>query len=61
MKKSSTTTVLGHDIPKARLTALAWLWIAVYLGLPVLLIGSVLDALSTVWLGRCAAWWCWLF
>lgn len=61
MKKTPTTTVLGHDIPKARLTPLAWLWIALYLGFPVLLIGTVLDVLSSWLLGRCTAWWCWLF
>jgi len=53
--------VLGHDIPKARLTPLAWCWIALYLGLPVLLIGSLLDALSGWWLQRCTAWWCLFF
>ncbi len=59
--KAPATTVLGHDIPKARLTPLAWCWIALYLGLPVLLIGSLLDALSGWWLQRCTAWWCLFF
>ena len=61
MTKTPPTPVLGHDIPKARLTPLAWGWIALYLGVPVLAIGSLLDALASVWLGRCTAWWCWLF
>lgn len=59
MPKHPPEPVMGHDIPKPKLTALAWFWIAVYVGVPLLLIGTLLDAL-TVWLtGQCTAWWCW--
>lgn len=58
MKKSPPETVFGHDIPKARITLIGWLWIAVYLGIPVVLLGSVLDAITSLLLGRCTGWWC---
>ncbi len=58
MKKNSPPPILGHDIPKARLTPLAWMWIAIYLGVPVVVVGSLLDAITSWLTGRCTAWWC---
>jgi hypothetical protein len=51
---------MGHDIPKPRLTAWAWFWISVYLGAPVLLVGTLLDTLTTWFTGHCSGLWCWL-
>jgi hypothetical protein len=54
MKASSPKdhTILGHDIPKAKLTPSGWVWGAVYLGLPVILLGNLMDFFSNGhWVG----------
>lgn len=50
--------VLGHDIAGARLTAAGAGWLLVYLGLPVLVIGNLLDLLVQWSLGWCVGLWC---
>ena len=45
--------------PKPRLTRAAWLWILVYLGVPVLALGAALDALLWWLTGQCTGLWCW--
>ncbi len=50
--------VLGHDIPKPRLTLAGVAYLLIYLGLPVLILGNLLD-LATQWLfGWCIGIWC---
>jgi hypothetical protein len=60
MKASSPKdhTILGHDIPKARLTPSGWVWGAVYLGLPVILLGNLIDFFFQWTLGWCIGIWC---
>jgi hypothetical protein len=58
MKKTAEHTILGHDLPKPRLTLAGALWCMVYLGVPVLLLGSLLDALAQWLFGWCLGWWC---
>ncbi len=55
---NSDKRILGHDLPKPRLTAAGLLWCMVYLGLPVLLVGTLLDVLVQWWLGGCVGLWC---
>ena len=50
--------VMGHDIVGARLTAAGVFWLAVYLGLPVLVLGNLLDLLVQWGLGWCVGLWC---
>jgi hypothetical protein len=50
--------IFGHDIPKARLTAVGWAWGALYLGLPVLILGNLLDVFFQWALGWCIGVWC---
>ncbi len=51
-------TILGHDIPKPRLTLTGAVYLLIYLGLPVLILGNLLD-LATQWLfGWCVGIWC---
>lgn len=61
-KKSASSpqehAILGHDIPKARLTVLGWTWGALYLGLPVMLLGNLLDFFFQWTLGWCIGVWC---
>jgi hypothetical protein len=50
--------VLGHDIPKASLTISGWAWGALYLGLPVILLGNLIDFFFQWALGWCIGIWC---
>jgi hypothetical protein len=51
-------TVMGHRIPEPRLTWMALLWALVYLGLPVLLLGMLIDGLIQLATGVCTGLWC---
>ena len=55
---NKTGPIMGHDIPGARLTAAGMFWLTVYLGLPVLVIGKLLDLLVQWGLGWCVGVWC---
>ena len=54
----SERVIFGHDIPKARLTAAGWAWGALYLGVPVLVLGNLLDLIFQWTLGWCIGVWC---
>jgi hypothetical protein len=57
-EKSGRHVVLGHDIPKPRLT-LAGLFLCVaYLGLPVVILGNLLDLVFQLLFGWCIGVWC---
>jgi hypothetical protein len=51
-------TILGHNIPKARLTLSGWVWGALYLGLPIILLGNLMDFFFQWTLGWCIGVWC---
>lgn len=53
-----TGPIMGHDIAGARLTVAGACWLLVYLGLPVLVIGNLLDLLVQWSLGWCVGLWC---
>ena len=50
--------ILGHYIPKARLTISGWAWGSLYLGLPVILLGNLIDFFFQWTLGWCIGIWC---
>lgn len=56
--RRSPHSVLGVDIPKVRPTAAGVFWLLVYLGLPVAVIGNLLDLLAQILLGWCIGFWC---
>jgi len=58
MSSRPDTRILGHDMPKARVTASGWAWIALYVGLPILLLGNAMDLLFQWTLGWCIGVWC---
>lgn len=60
MKKSNTSAVMGHNLAKPRLTWAGAMWCFLYLVVPVLALGSLLDALAQWWLGWCLGLWCML-
>jgi hypothetical protein len=56
--KTPVQTVMGHTIAEPRLTPIAYLLIALYVGVPVLLLGTALDALVQWLFGWCVGLWC---
>ena len=50
--------ILGHDIPSPRLTGMGWLLILLYLGIPAMFIGGVLDFILQIITGQCIGLWC---
>ena len=59
-QRRQSTTVMGYRISEPRPTLLAVFWALVYLGLPVLLIGMLLDLLVQSLTGYCTGLWCYL-
>jgi len=59
-KRRQTAVVMGYRIAEPRPTLLAVFWALVYLGLPVLLIGMLLDLLVQWVTGYCTGLWCYL-
>ena len=57
-KRPDKDRVMGHDIAGARLTGAGVFWLLVYLGLPVLVLGNLLDLLVQWSLGWCVGLWC---
>lgn len=54
----SPNTFRGHDVPKEQLTLAGYLWLGVYLGLPVVILGNLLDLLVQKCFGWCIGFWC---
>jgi len=50
--------VLGHDIPRPRLTAAGVGYLLVYLGVPVIIAGNLLDFIVQWLFGWCIGIWC---
>ena len=57
-RKRREQTVMGHRLEEPRLTLWAAFWALVYLGLPVAVLGLVLDVLIQWASGRCLGLWC---
>jgi hypothetical protein len=53
-----TDYVMGYRIAEPRPTLLAACWALIYLGLPVLLLGMLLDLLVQLITGYCTGLWC---
>jgi len=58
--RRNNQTVMGHRLEEPRPTLWALVWGLVYVGLPVLAVGLVLDAVIGQITGSCAGLWCWL-
>lgn len=57
-KKRAQQTVMGHRLEEPRLTLWAAFWALIYLGLPVAVVGLVLDGLIQWVTGQCLGLWC---
>ncbi len=58
-QRTPVQTIMGHRLAEPRPTLMAVMWAMIYLGLPVLLIGGLIDVLIQVFTGHCTGWWCW--
>ena len=56
--KRDQQTVMGYRLEEPRLTLWAALWALLYLGLPVAVLGLILDVLIQWGTGRCLGLWC---
>ena len=57
-KRTSVQTVMGHRLPEPRLTWQAGLWVFIYVGIPLLLIGTLIDLAIQLTTGICTGLWC---
>jgi len=57
-KRTPVQTVMGYRLPEPRLTWQAALWVVVYLGLPLLLLGTLIDLAIQLTTGICTGLWC---
>lgn len=58
MKQNKHPPILGYDIDKPRITIAGWLLIFLYLGVPAMLIGGLIDFLIQRATGSCLGLWC---
>lgn len=57
-KPKQSPSVMGHDIPRVRVTGWGIFWIFTYLVFPVLLLGNMLDLAMQALFGLCVGVWC---
>ena len=57
-QRTPVQTVMGHRLPEPRLTWQAGLWLFVYGGLPLLLLGTLVDLAIQLATGICTGLWC---
>lgn len=50
--------ILGRDIPSPQLTGMGWFLILLYMGVPAMVIGGVLDFILQTITGQCVGVWC---
>ncbi len=51
-------TVMGHRLEEPRPTLLVIWWALVYVGVPLLVLGAVIDLLIQATTGHCTGFWC---
>lgn len=57
-KRTPVQTVMGHRLPEPRPTLMAVCWVMLYLGIPVLALGLLIDLLIQMTTGQCTGLWC---
>ena len=58
-QRTPVQTIMGHRLAEPRPTLMVVMWAMIYLGLPVALVGGLIDVLIQVFTGHCTGWWCW--
>ena len=51
-------TVMGHRLEEPRMTLMVVLWALVYIGLPLSVVGSLIDLGVQAVTGQCVGFWC---
>jgi hypothetical protein len=57
-KRTPVQTVMGHRLPEPRLTWQTGMWLVVCLGMPLLLLGTLVDLAIQLATGICTGLWC---
>jgi hypothetical protein len=58
LAKRRDQTVMGHRLKEPRLTLMALLWGLLYVGLPIIGFGLLMDVLIALAMGHCFGLWC---
>ncbi len=58
MARAKIQTVAGHRLPEPRITPMAIWLVFLWVGLPVLAIGGLLDVVAQSIFGVCTGLWC---
>lgn len=58
MAKAKVETISGHTIPEPRITPMAIWLVVLWVGLPILVIGGLLDLAMQLLFGVCTGLWC---
>ncbi len=58
MAKAKVETISGHRIPEPRITLMAVWLIFVWVGVPILVLGGLLDLAMQLVFGICTGLWC---
>jgi uncharacterized RDD family membrane protein YckC len=58
MPRAKIQTVAGHRLPEPRITPMAIWLVFLWVGLPILLIGGLLDVIAQTIFGVCTGLWC---
>jgi hypothetical protein len=56
--KAKVQTIAGYRLPEPRITPMAVWLVVLWVGLPVLAIGGLLDLAAQVFFGVCTGLWC---
>jgi hypothetical protein len=57
--RKQAQTVMGYRLDEPRPTLMLVLWAFIYVGLPLLLVSSLVDLLIQQITGNCTVFWCW--
>jgi len=57
--RKQTETVMGYRLDEPRPTLMLVLWAFIYVGLPLIVVSSVVDLLVQQITGNCTGFWCW--
>lgn len=58
MARAKVETISGHRIPEPRITLMAVWLVFLWVGVPILVLGGLLDLAMQVLFGVCTGLWC---
>ncbi|PUE32216.1 hypothetical protein B9Z35_01290 [Limnohabitans sp. Jir61] len=57
--RKQAQTVMGYRLDEPRPTLILVLWAFIYVGLPLIVVSSLVDLLIQQITGNCTGFWCW--